>query len=94
MSATPTLVSGDEGNVFGSRRHAEYLVAVDLALHLGQVSEGAGDSRREVRDVTHLHQKLLDTRKAQHNGNVAGQGRAVKKEQTQAASEQKMETKQ
>lgn len=81
----PTLVSGDEGDVFGSRRHAEYLVAVHLALHLGQVSEGAGDSRGEVWDVTHLHQKLLETRKAQNNLNVAGQGRAVKWKQTWGA---------
>lgn len=29
-----TLVSGDERDVFGCRRHAEDLVAVDLALHL------------------------------------------------------------
>lgn len=32
--AVLTLVSGDEGDVFGSRRHTEYLVAVNLALYL------------------------------------------------------------
>lgn len=63
MFAAPTLVSGDERDVFGSRRHTENLVAVHLALHLRQVPEGAGDSRREVRNMTHLHQKLLETLK-------------------------------
>lgn len=52
--AVPTLVSRDDGDVFGSRRHTENLVAVNSALHLGQVSEGAGDSRREVWNMTHL----------------------------------------
>ena len=53
-----TLVGGDDGDVLGSRRHAEYLVAVDLALHLRQVAEGAGDAGGEVRHVAHLHQQL------------------------------------
>lgn len=67
MLAVPTLVSGDERDVFGSRRHTEDLVAVNSALHLGQVSKGAGDSGREVWNVTHLHQELLETLRGQIN---------------------------
>lgn len=54
----PTLVGGDEGDILGGRRHAEYLVATDLALHLCQVSKGAGDACRKVWNVGHLHQQL------------------------------------
>lgn len=53
-----TLVSGDEGNILSSRRHTEYLVAIDLPLHLCQVPKGAGDACRKVWDVAHLHQQL------------------------------------
>lgn len=53
-----TLVGGDEGDVFCSRGHAEYLVAVDLALHLRQVAKGTSDARGEVRNVAHLNQQL------------------------------------
>lgn len=61
--AVPTLVSGDEGDVFGSRRHTEYLVAVNLALYLRQVSKGAGDTCWEVWNMTHLHQQLCQEKK-------------------------------
>ena len=53
-----TLVGGDEGNILGSRRHTEYLVAIDLSLHLRQVPKGAGDARRKVWNVAHFHQQL------------------------------------
>lgn len=54
----PTLVSGDDRDVFGSRGHTENLVAVDLAVHLRQVAKGAGDAGRKVRNVTHFDQQL------------------------------------
>lgn len=54
------MVGGDEGDILGSRRHAEYLVAVDLSLHLRQVAKGAGDAHRKVRNVAHLHQQLYE----------------------------------
>lgn len=50
-----TLVSRDDGHVFGGRRQAQDLVAVHLALNLRQVAEGAGDSRGKVWNVSHLH---------------------------------------
>lgn len=56
--SVPTLVSGDDRDVFGSRGHTENLVAVDLAVHLRQVAKGAGDAGRKVRNVTHFDQQL------------------------------------
>lgn len=53
-----TLVGGDEGDILGSGRHTEYLVAIDLPLYLRQVSKGAGDARRKIWNMTHLHQQL------------------------------------
>lgn len=53
-----TLVGGDERDILGGRRHAEYLVAIDLPFHLRQVAKGAGDARRKVGNVAHLHEKL------------------------------------
>lgn len=60
MDDGSTLVGGDEGDILGSRRHAEYLVAVDLSLHLRQVAKGTGDAHRKVRNVAHLHQQLYE----------------------------------
>lgn len=53
-----TLVGGDERHILGSRRDAEYLVAVDLPFHLRQVAKGAGDTGGKIRHVAHLHQQL------------------------------------
>lgn len=57
-----TLVGGDEGDILGSGRHTEYLVAINLPLYLRQVSKGAGDARRKIWNMTHLHQQLYRDR--------------------------------
>lgn len=64
-----TLVCGDEGDILGSRRHTQYLVAIDLPVHLGQVAKGAGDACRKVWNIAHLHQQL-------HVGTSGNKGRA------------------
>lgn len=69
LFAVHTLVGGDEGDVLGSRRHTEYLVAIDLPLHLCQVAKGAGDACRKVRNVAHLHQQL-HTGGGEHNSSL------------------------
>lgn len=58
ISVVSTLVSGDEGDILGSRRDTKYLVAIDLPLHLRQVAKGAGDACRKVWNIAHLHQQL------------------------------------
>lgn len=58
MCVASTLVGGNQGHILGSRRHTQYLVAIDLPLHLRQVAEGASDARRKVWNVAHLHQQL------------------------------------
>lgn len=58
MFSVSTLVSGDERDILGSRRYAEDLVAIDLALHFCQVAKGAGDASRKVWNIAHLHQQL------------------------------------
>lgn len=55
LFSVSTLVSGDEGDIFSSRRFAEYLVAIDLALYFCQVAKRAGDAGRKVWYVAHLH---------------------------------------
>lgn len=55
---SPTLVSGDEGDILGGWRHTQDLVAIDLPLNLRQVAEGAGDARRKVWNMTDLQQQL------------------------------------
>lgn len=56
--AVSTLVGGDERDILGGRRHAQYLVAIYLPLHLRQVSKGAGDACGKVWNMTHPHQQL------------------------------------
>lgn len=53
-----TLVVRDEGDILGSRRHTQYLVAIDLPLHLRQIAKGAGNSCGKVWNIADLHQKL------------------------------------
>ena len=56
------MVYGDGGHIFGGRGQAQDLVAVHLALHLGQVAEGEGDPGGKVRNVGHLDQELSASR--------------------------------
>lgn len=53
-----TLISWDEGDILGSRRDTQDLVAIDLPLHLCQVAKGTCDACRKVWNIAHLHQQL------------------------------------
>lgn len=71
-----TLISRNYRDVFSSRRDAQDLIPIHCSLYFSQIPKGTGDSRREIGNISHLHQQL-NTERRQRERVVAAISTAV-----------------